>query len=62
MFTPITTYTGRFATWESRTLITIASINNTGYNRSSGRRCHNAMSSTIASVIFEIVSRLISVP
>src|SRR5207253_8351625 len=62
MFTPITTYTGRFATWESRTLITIASINNIGYIRSNGRRCHEAMSSTIWSVIFEIVSLEISVP
>ena len=42
--------------------MTIASINNTGYKRSSGRRCHAAMSSTIASVIFEIVSLEISVP
>lgn len=60
--TPIATYTGRFATWESRTLIMIASINNTGYIRSSGRVCHAVMSSTTRSVIFEIVSREMSVP
>ena len=41
-----------FATRESRTLITIASINNTRYKPLDGRRCHAAMTSTIASVIF----------
>ena len=42
--------------------MTIASINTTGYRRSNGRRCQDAMSSTIWSVIFEIVSLEISVP
>ena len=55
------TYTGRLATWASRTLTTIASINNTGYTASRGRFCHTAMSSTTASVIFENLSRLTSV-
>ena len=61
MFTPMATYTGRLATCEPRTLTTIASINSTGYTASRGRFCHTAMSATISSVIFEIVSRLTSV-
>ena len=61
MFTPMATYTGRLATCEPRTLTTIASINSTGRTASRGRFCHAAMSATISSVIFEIVSRLTSV-
>ncbi len=55
------TYTGRLATWASRTLIMMASINNTRYTASRGRFCQASMSSTITSVILEIVSRLTSV-
>ena len=52
------THTGRFATCESRTSTTIASIKSTGQTASRGRFCHTAMSATTSSVIFEIVSRL----
>jgi hypothetical protein len=54
--------TGRMATCEPRTLITKQSINSTAYKESSGRLCHASRSSTIWSVIFEIVSRETSVP
>ncbi len=46
----------------SRILTTMASISITGYTRSNGRFCQATMSSTMASVILEIVSRLMSVP
>jgi hypothetical protein len=59
--TPIAAYTGRLATWPSRIFTTIASMNTTGYTRSSGRFSHSASSPSTRSVIFEIVSREIDV-
>ncbi|CAM3343605.1 hypothetical protein WIMU106979_26745 [Williamsia muralis] len=54
--TPIATYIGRFVTCPSRTFTCTASMNITGYTRSSGRFCHSVISPTTLSVMREIVS------
>src|SRR4051812_33823063 len=54
--TPIAAYTGRFATWPSRTLTTMASMNTATYTLSSGRDDHSDISSTTLSVIRDTVS------
>jgi hypothetical protein len=50
------TYTGRFATWPSRTFTTIASMKIATYTGSSGRCDHYSISATTLSVIRDTVS------
>src|SRR5919205_22109 len=54
--TPMTAYTGRLATWPSRTFTTIASMKIATYTESNGRFDHSSISVTTLSVIRDTVS------